>query len=165
MSDIAAFFRLLGALWMLVRADALLPEGLDPYLPPDARLLAKVLRLFRGPQARRGRPGERLALALERLGPVSIKLGQLLSTRADIFGQVFADDLARLKDQLEPFPMEQAYAEVSKSLGRPAGQATWRPRRRPAPWGKARADPSAGRGRRRIPGRRCPRESTAAGRA
>jgi ubiquinone biosynthesis protein len=121
MSDVAAFFRLLGALWVLVRADALLPRALDPYLPPTARLLAKFLRLFAGPQARRGRPGERLALALEHLGPVSIKLGQLLSTRADIFGQVFADDLARLKDQLEPFPMEQAYAEVSNSLGRPAG--------------------------------------------
>src|SRR6185312_10352635 len=88
MSDLAAFFRLLGALWVLVRADALLPRALDPYLPPTARLLAKFLRLFAGPQARRGREGERLAVALERLGPVSIKLGQLLSTRADIFGQV-----------------------------------------------------------------------------
>jgi ubiquinone biosynthesis protein len=121
MSDVAAFFRLLGALWVLVRADALLPQPLDPYLPPTVRLLARLLRLFAGPQAKRGRPGERLAVALERLGPVSIKLGQLLSTRADIFGQVFADDLARLKDQLAPFPMEAAYAEVSNSLGRPAG--------------------------------------------
>ena len=121
MSDWAAFFRLLGALWVLVRADALLPEPLAPYLPPAARLLARILRLFAGPQGRRGRPGERLAVALEKLGPVSIKLGQLLSTRADIFGQAFADDLSRLKDQLEPFPMEVAYAEVSASLGRPAG--------------------------------------------
>jgi ubiquinone biosynthesis protein len=121
MSDLAAFFRLLGALWVLVRADALMPLSLEPYLPPSARLLARVLRLFAGPQARRGRPGERLAAAMERLGPVSIKFGQLLSTRADIFGQTFADDLARLKDQLEPFPMEAAYAEVSASLGRPAG--------------------------------------------
>ena len=121
MSDLAAFFRLLGALWVLVRADALMPKSLEPYLPPGARLLARGLRLFAGPQARRGRPGERLAVAMERLGPVSIKLGQLLSTRADIFGQTFADDLARLKDQLEPFPMEVAYAEVSASLGRPAG--------------------------------------------
>jgi len=121
MGDGAAFFRLLSALWVLVRADALLPEGLDPYLPPTVRLLARFLRLFAGPQGRRGRPGERLAVALEALGPVSIKLGQLLSTRADIFGQTFADDLSRLKDQLEPFPMELAYAEVSASLGRPAG--------------------------------------------
>ena len=122
MSDLAAFFRLLGALWVLVRADALMPRSLEPYLPPDARVLARFLRLFAGPQARRGRPGERLAVAMERLGPVSIKLGQLLSTRADIFGQTFADDLARLKDQLAPFPMEVAYAEVSASLGRPASE-------------------------------------------
>jgi ubiquinone biosynthesis protein len=121
MSDLVALLRLVGALWVLVRADALLPRGLDPYLPPSARLLARFLRLFAGPAARRGRPGERLAVALERLGPVTIKLGQLLSTRADIFGQTFADDLARLKDRIEPFPMEVAYAEVSASLGRPAG--------------------------------------------
>jgi ubiquinone biosynthesis protein len=121
MSDVAAFFRLLGALWVLVRADALMPRALDPYLPPSVRLLARILRLFAGPQGRRGRPGERLAVALEHLGPVAIKMGQLLSTRADIFGQSFADDLARLKDQLAPFPLEVAYAQVSESLGRPAG--------------------------------------------
>ena len=63
MSDIAAFFRLLGALWVLVRADALLPQGLDPYLPPMVRLLARVLRLFAGPQGKRGRPSELLTSA------------------------------------------------------------------------------------------------------
>jgi ubiquinone biosynthesis protein len=99
-----------------------MPRALEPYLPPGARMLARFLRLFAGKEARRGRPGERLAVAMERLGPVSIKMGQLLSTRADIFGQTFADDLARLKDQLEPFPMAVAYAEVSASLGRPAAE-------------------------------------------
>jgi ubiquinone biosynthesis protein len=119
MSDIAAFFRLLGALWVLVRADALLPRPLDPYLPAGARITARILRLFAGPQARRGRPGERLAVALERLGPAAIKLGQLLSTRADIFGEQFAQDLARLKDQLEPFPTEIALSTVAAALGKP----------------------------------------------
>ncbi len=119
MSDLAPFFRLMGAFWVLVRADAVLPRALDPYLPPAARMLARTLRLFAGPQARRGRPGERLAIVLERLGPAAIKLGQLLSTRADIFGQQFADDLARLKDQLAPFPMEVALAEVAKTFGKP----------------------------------------------
>ena len=122
MRDWAALFRLLAALWVLVRADALMPEALEPYLPPSARLLARTLRLFAGPQARRGRAGERLAVALEALGPVAIKLGQLLSTRADIFGETFADDLSRLKDRLEPFPLETAYAQASASLGRPAGE-------------------------------------------
>jgi ubiquinone biosynthesis protein len=60
-----------------------------------------------------------VALALERLGPVAIKLGQVLSTRADIFGADFAEDLGRLKDRLDPFPTELARAEVARSLGRP----------------------------------------------
>jgi ubiquinone biosynthesis protein len=119
MSDVGAFFRLIGAGWVLVRADALIPREADPILPPQARLAGRVLRLFAGREARAGRPGERLALAMERLGPVSIKLGQVLSTRSDIFGQTFAEDLARLKDRLDPFPTEQARAEVSRGLGRP----------------------------------------------
>jgi ubiquinone biosynthesis protein len=63
-----------------------------------------------------------LALVLEREGPVAIKLGQFLSTRADIFGPVFADDLARLKDQLAPFPDAAARAEVARALGVPVAE-------------------------------------------
>jgi ubiquinone biosynthesis protein len=109
----------MGAAWVLIRADALLPAPLDPYLPAPLRLLARTLRLLRSGQARAGRPGQRLAVALERLGPAAIKLGQLLATRADIFGEVFAEDLARLKDQIAPFPLAVAQAEVARALGRP----------------------------------------------
>jgi ubiquinone biosynthesis protein len=119
MSNAAAFGRLIAAGWVLVRADALIPREIDPLLPPSARALARTLRLFSGPQARRGRPGERLAHAFERLGPVTIKLGQVLSTRADIFGRSFAEDLSKLKDQLPPFPTDVAKAEVVASLDRP----------------------------------------------
>lgn len=112
-------FRLVGAIWVLVRADALLPREADPQLPPGLRLLARLLRLFSGREAREGRPGERLARALERLGPVAIKLGQFLSTRGDIFGETFAVDLARLKDRLPPFPTAEARAEVERALDRP----------------------------------------------
>jgi ubiquinone biosynthesis protein len=59
---------------------------------------------------------------LEREGPVAIKLGQFLSTRADIFGAAFAEDLSRLKDQLTPFPDSVAAAEVERALGRPLNQ-------------------------------------------
>lgn len=117
--DLAAFMRLLAAGWTLIRADALIPRELDEVLPPAARTLARFARLFSGRQARQGRPGERLARSLERLGPVAIKLGQVLSTRADIFGTVFATDLSRLKDALPPFPMAQARAEVERELGKP----------------------------------------------
>jgi ubiquinone biosynthesis protein len=117
-----AFFRLLAAGWTLIRADALIPRELDDVLPPGVRTVARLLRVFSGRQARQGRPGERLARTLERLGPVAIKLGQVLSTRADIFGLVFATDLSRLKDALPPFPLEQAKAEVERELGKPLAE-------------------------------------------
>lgn len=116
---LSAFFRLLAAGWTLIRADALIPRELDDVLPPGVRTLARALRLFAGRQARQGRPGERLARSLERLGPVAIKLGQVLSTRADIFGTVFATDLAHLKDALPPFPTAEARAEIERELGKP----------------------------------------------
>ena len=119
MSDLGALARLIGAGWVLARNDALIPRELEPLLPARARVLGKVVRLFAGRQARVGRPGERMARALERLGPVSIKLGQVLSTRADIFGRDFAEDLGRLRDRLDPFPTERARAEIERSLGRP----------------------------------------------
>lgn len=119
MSGIGAFGRLVGAAWVLVRNDALLPRELDILYPPPIRTLSDTLRLFAGRGARIGRPGERLARSLEMLGPVAIKLGQLLSTRADIFGREFAEDLSRLKDRLPPFPTAVARAEVEHALGRP----------------------------------------------
>ena len=106
------------AVWVLVRNDALLPRELDALFPPPVSTLAKTLRLFAGRGARNGRPGERLARSLEGMGPVAIKLGQLLSTRGDFFGREFAEDLSRLKDRLPPFPTAVARAEVERALGR-----------------------------------------------
>ncbi len=119
MSDLGSFARLVGAGWVLARNDALIPRELEPLLPARARFMGKLVRLFAGRQARVGRPGERMARALEHLGPVAIKLGQVLATRADIFGRDFAEDLGRLRDRLAPFPTELARAEVERSLGRP----------------------------------------------
>jgi ubiquinone biosynthesis protein len=109
---------MIAAVWVLVRNDALLPRELDPLYPPAVSTLAKTLRLFTGRGARNGRPGERLARSLEGMGPVAIKLGQLLSTRGDFFGREFAEDLSRLKDRLPPFPNAVARAEVERALGR-----------------------------------------------
>jgi ubiquinone biosynthesis protein len=106
-------------IWTLGRADALFPKEIDDQLPASLKLTARALRLFTSREARAGRPGERLARALVRLGPVSIKLGQFLSTRGDIFGQVFADDLAHLKDRLPPFPTDVARTEVEAAIGKP----------------------------------------------
>jgi ubiquinone biosynthesis protein len=117
-----SYLRLLGAGWRLLRADALAPREIDPLLTPSQRTLARGLRLVAGPRARAGRPGERLASALETMGPVAIKLGQFLSTRADILGTQFADDLSRLKDRLAPFPTPLAVQEVETALGAPVSR-------------------------------------------
>jgi ubiquinone biosynthesis protein len=117
--DLTAAARLIAAGWVLLRHDALAPREIAPLLPPPVRMVADALRLLAGPEGRKGRPGERLAVAFEKLGPAAIKLGQLLSTRADIFGTVFAQDLSHLKDRLAPFPLDEARREVAASLGRP----------------------------------------------
>jgi len=119
LQGLSAAARLAGAGWRLARADALLPRELRPLYPPGLERLSRLAGVLAGPAARRGRPGERLARCLEGMGPVAIKLGQLLSTRADIFGTEFALDLARLKDRLDPFPTEVARREIAASLGRP----------------------------------------------
>jgi ubiquinone biosynthesis protein len=116
---LASWLRLTAVAWTLARADALVPREIDPLLTPGARLGARTLRLVAGQEAREGRPGQRLARALVKLGPVTVKLGQFLSTRGDIFGEAFADDLAHLKDQLPPFPTPMARAEVEKAIGGP----------------------------------------------
>jgi len=118
LSGLGAFGRMVGAVWTLVRNDALLPRELEPLYRPSVDVLAKALRLFAGSGARNGRPGERLARSFEVMGPVAIKLGQVLSTRGDFLGREFAEDLARLKDRLAPFPTGVARAEVERTLGR-----------------------------------------------
>lgn len=119
MAQPAAYGRLFAAAWILARHDALLPAEFESEYPPPIRDLSRVLRRLGGREARSGRPGERLARALVQLGPVGIKLGQLLSTRADIFGVQFAEDLARLKDKLPAFPQAVAQQRVEEALGAP----------------------------------------------
>ncbi|HEX2269120.1 MAG TPA: AarF/UbiB family protein [Pyrinomonadaceae bacterium] len=62
-------------------------------------------------------PAEELAKDLERLGPTFIKLGQLLSTRADLLPGPYLEALERLQDQIEPFPYEEVERIVSGELG------------------------------------------------
>ena len=62
-------------------------------------------------------PAEDLAKDLERLGPTFIKLGQLLSTRADLLPGPYLEALERLQDHIEPFPYEEVERIVSGELG------------------------------------------------
>lgn len=98
-----------------------LSYGLDELIPKMR--LTLLLRLWRRvmlfwivnrhPQ----RPlGERLRLALQELGPVWIKLGQMLSTRRDLFPPHIADQLALLQDQVMPFDGSQAKSLIEQSL-------------------------------------------------
>ena len=59
----------------------------------------------------------RLRQALETLGPIYVKFGQVLSTRRDLVPLDIADELAKLQDQVPPFPSHLAVAEVERSLG------------------------------------------------
>lgn len=66
-----------------------------------------------------GRQGQRLARALQALGPTFIKFGQSLATRADLFGERFAADLAELQDRLPPFDGKIARDLIEQELGGP----------------------------------------------
>lgn len=63
--------------------------------------------------------GERLRLALQELGPVYVKFGQILSTRRDLLPLDIADELALLQDQVPPFPGEEARDIIERALGEP----------------------------------------------
>lgn len=65
----------------------------------------------------------RLRLALEELGPIFIKLGQLLATRRDLFDDAVCDELAKLQDQVAPFPDNIAHAMIARALGTPVPEA------------------------------------------
>ena len=68
---------------------------------------------------RRGSRAERLRRALEDLGPIFVKFGQLLSTRRDLLPVDIADELAKLQDRVPPFPGDVAKARIEEELGSP----------------------------------------------
>ncbi|WP_447527776.1 ubiquinone biosynthesis regulatory protein kinase UbiB [Vreelandella sp. TE19] len=106
--------RLFKILWVIARhrLDTLVPkERLSLWL----RVLMWFLPLRLVPVGKRSR-GERLRLALESLGPIFIKFGQMLSTRRDLLPDDISNELRRLQDQVPPFPGELAVARVEKEL-------------------------------------------------
>ncbi|WP_038906729.1 ubiquinone biosynthesis regulatory protein kinase UbiB [Dickeya oryzae] len=106
-------------LYRIIRV--LLSYGLDELIPRIP--LTMPLRLWRCllfwlPNRHKGQPlGERLRLALQELGPVWIKFGQMMSTRRDLFPPAIADQLAMLQDQVEPFDGELARYQIETSMG------------------------------------------------
>ena len=85
---------------------------------PGGRLVHGWSKLFFW--RRFGEPrGVRLRRALESLGPIFIKFGQMLSTRRDLLPPDLADELALLQDRVPPFPDEEAVALLEAFYGRP----------------------------------------------
>ncbi len=103
---------------ILVRYDALFPlEALDLGL-----VVAWTVRILGGRPDKRfvgKRQGERLAAAMQELGPTFIKLGQLVSTRPDLVGESMAADLAALRDQLKPFSPSEVRNAVETEFSAP----------------------------------------------
>ena len=96
--------------------------GLDEFILGHERVRAlrwmvKLLLFWRHLEAPRA---VRLRLALEALGPIFVKFGQMLSTRRDLLPADIADELARLQDQVPPFAPELAHAALERAYGKPA---------------------------------------------
>ncbi len=98
--------------------------GLDEFILGHERVRAlrwvlKILLFRRRLDAPRG---VRLRLALEALGPIFVKFGQLLSTRRDLLPADIADELARLQDQVPPFAAEFVLAALTRAYHRPVNE-------------------------------------------
>jgi len=99
---------------------------LDEFL--EATHLYRPMRLLRlvtpwGRSDLAGKPrGERLRLALNEMGPIYVKFGQIISTRRDLVAPDIADELALLQDQVPPFPGEEARSIIEKALKKPVSE-------------------------------------------
>ncbi|MBU3023446.1 ubiquinone biosynthesis regulatory protein kinase UbiB [Aestuariibacter sp. A3R04] len=112
----------LGRLYFINKV--LLQHGLDELIP--SRWLPWYVRIMRklifwiSNEHKEKPAGERITLALQTLGPVFIKFGQMLSTRRDLLPPAIANELARLQDNVAPFSSDAAKAIILKSLNIPS---------------------------------------------
>ncbi|MCU7554501.1 ubiquinone biosynthesis regulatory protein kinase UbiB [Alteromonas sp. ASW11-19] len=99
----------------------LLQHGIDELIPkrwmPWYARLARHLIFWIRNKHKHHNAGERLTLALQSLGPVFIKFGQMLSTRRDLLAPAIANELALLQDKVRPFPSDLAEGIIKTSLG------------------------------------------------
>ncbi|WP_315359781.1 ubiquinone biosynthesis regulatory protein kinase UbiB [Neisseria bacilliformis] len=107
-------------LWKTVRR-----HGLAELAVPLARggWRRRLLRLVPVPREAAAQPlPVRLRLALEELGPVFVKFGQVLSTRPDLIPPSYAAELAKLQDKVPPFDADLSRRQIEKALGRPVAE-------------------------------------------
>lgn len=111
--------RLIGLVKALAGAGLLrLPASVKQTLPWYARLTLRFVNGRWGANNQSSpRRAEDFADALTELGPSFVKLGQVLSVRADLIGSELAEGLSQLQDRMKPFPTSVAIATVEKELG------------------------------------------------
>ena len=98
----------------------LVKYGLDDIIK-ETHLLRPLRFLFYALPRRRDTSapiGERIRLALEELGPIFVKFGQAISTRRDLLPPDIADELAKLQDEVPPFPAEEAVEILNAAYGK-----------------------------------------------
>jgi len=111
------------ALHLLRIVRVLAHHNLDEFLAvvPPVRPYLFFLHLF--PRRRDDSPrGQRLREALEELGPIFVKFGQMLSTRPDLIPGDIADELSRLQDRVPPFPGETALRLLEEAYDEPLSE-------------------------------------------
>ena len=87
----------------------------------DNRWLQRLTRVLTVGRTLTAPRGQRLRQALERLGPIFVKFGQVLSTRRDLLPTDIADELAKLQDQVPPFDSDVDIAIIELGLRKPIG--------------------------------------------
>ncbi len=88
---------------------------LTSFQKPWLKVIARIVSVGRNLRAPRG---QRLREALERLGPIFVKFGQVMSTRRDLMPKDIADELALLQDRVPPFSSDVAVATIERAFGR-----------------------------------------------
>lgn len=84
----------------------------------DSRILNALFALSHLGRKPKEPRGVRLRMAMEDLGPIFVKFGQVLSTRRDVLPEDIADELAKLQDRVPPFDSKLAVEIIEKSLGK-----------------------------------------------
>lgn len=113
-----SFFRSLFILRVILkfRLDLLILE-LAPV--PWLKWMGRLLSIGRQPK---DSAGKRIRLALESLGPIFVKFGQVLSTRRDLLPAEIADELSYLQDKVPPFDSQLAIDIIEKALAQPLSE-------------------------------------------
>lgn len=121
------FVKLFTRLIRLIRINYILARyNIDAILVGDHRFFPIRLIVYLNPfywtTGRKLSRGERVRRAFEDLGPIFVKVGQMISTRRDLLPDDIAMELAKLQDRVPPFPGEAAQKIIEKALGCPINQ-------------------------------------------